>query len=193
MIFVIVLGSSRARGLSTFIDDLAPLNCPKANSTFVVNKNGQGNVEAFLSPQNMFSPENITFIKPTNTNQTFDIPVQSKTNLKKKSSENVNLKTKDSPQCVQTPESEEHDISSRMTRTMKRKLDGNSINEVYEKNVNVVHVPLEKQVSTPIRPLDNILLTHQIREKKAEQIKDTHLRLKADQKYLYFVKLLFLL
>lgn len=190
MIFVIVLGASRARGLSTFIDDIAPLNCPKGNSTFVVDKNCKENIEEFLSPQNMFSPENNTFIKPTNTNQTYHIPVQSKTNLKKKSNENVNLKTNDTPPCVQDPESEVHS-TSRMTRTMKRKLqDENPINEVHEKKANVKHVPLEIQVSTPIKPVDNLIQTHQLREKKAEQIKETHLRSKADQKYLYFVKLL---
>lgn len=47
--------------------DIAPLDCPKANSTFVVGKN----IDEFSIPD-MFSPENknLTFIVPPNSDKT---------------------------------------------------------------------------------------------------------------------------
>lgn len=118
MIIVIVLGASRARALSSFMDDLIPLNCPKANSTFVVDKKGMGSIEEILSPQNMFSPENKTYIKSQVDNQTYNMPIQSKTILNKNSDENVNLKTEDSPHDVKNSNTVVH---KRTTRSSSKK------------------------------------------------------------------------
>jgi len=70
-----------------------------------------------------------------------------------------------------------------MTRTMKRKLQEE--NHTVTKKTNVVHVPLEKQISTPLKPIEDVLQTpHQIRENEAEQRKELYLKSRADQKYL---------
>lgn len=85
------LGASRARALSTFMD-VSSIDCPKANSTFVVKKNCLENVEECLSPQ-MFSPvkSNETYIKPNNSDKTNSMASTSKTNVTKKLSKNINL------------------------------------------------------------------------------------------------------
>jgi len=69
-----------------------------------------------------------------------------------------------------------------MTRTMKRKLQEES--QIEAKKTNVVHVLLEKQISTPIKPLEDLAGIHQARENNAEKRKELYLKSKADQKYL---------
>lgn len=74
--------------------------------------------------------------------------------------------------------------SEKMTRTKKRKLqEENQISEV----------PLEKQISTSHKPSDQVFTVYQIRENEAKKRKEMILRSKANQKYLYFIKLLILL
>lgn len=74
MCIILFLGASRARALSTYMD-IAPID-PKANSTFVVDKKCLENLEECLSPQ-MFSPEIKTSKKPTNPNETYNMPIKS--------------------------------------------------------------------------------------------------------------------
>lgn len=76
--------------------------------------------------------------------------------------------------------------SRHVTRTMKRKLQED--NQVDAKKTNVVHVLLEKQISTPLKPIDDLLqqTPHQIRENEAEKRKEIYLKNKADQKYFNF-------
>lgn len=70
-----------------------------------------------------------------------------------------------------------------MTRTMKRKLLEE--NQTEAKKTNVIHVPLEKQESIPLKPLEEIISTpHLIRENEAEKRKERYLKSKANQKYL---------
>lgn len=73
-----------------------------------------------------------------------------------------------------------------MTRTMKRKIVEE--NQIDAKKPNVMRVPLEKQISTPLKPLDDLaLLTpHQIRENEAEKRKELYLKSKSDKRYLHF-------
>ena len=52
--------------------DLAPIACPTANSTFVVDKKIIRNIEKSVSP-GMFSPEIGTRTKETNANKTYDM------------------------------------------------------------------------------------------------------------------------
>lgn len=66
-----ILGASRARALSTFMD-IAPIACPTANSTFVVDKKIMRNVEDSVSP-GMFSPDMGTHMNVTNANKTYDL------------------------------------------------------------------------------------------------------------------------
>lgn len=75
MCFILFLGASRARALSTFMD-ISPIDCPKANSTFVVDKKCLEDLEECLSPQ-MFSPEIKTSKKPANPNETYNMPMKS--------------------------------------------------------------------------------------------------------------------
>lgn len=72
--------------------------------------------------------------------------------------------------------------SQHMTRTMKRKLLEE--NQIEAKKTNVIHVPLEKQISTPLKPLEEIssLTPHLIRENEAEKRKERYLKSKANQK-----------
>lgn len=79
---------------------------------------------------------------------------------------------------------EEEKSSLHMTRTMKRKLQED--NNIDAKKTNVLHVPLEKQIFTPKKPLKDILspTPHQVRENEAEKRKELHLKSKADQRYL---------
>jgi len=73
---------------------------------------------------------------------------------------------------------------SHMTRTMKRKLQEE--NNIDAKKTNVLYVPLEKQISTPGKSLEDLQAQtpHQIRENEAEKRKELYLKSKADQKYL---------
>ncbi|VVC29157.1 Hypothetical protein CINCED_3A004368 [Cinara cedri] len=202
--------ASRARAISTFIEDSNPFNGPKANSTFVIPKKDMGNVEEFLSPHNMFSPEKDSNIKPTNANHTYNIKIQSKTNLKKKSDKTVDLITEDSssksgvpkvstrtdskknsvaPEKIDKQREKLEDIDvnikeqSPQTRTKKRKLqEENQMAEICVKKANVIHVPLEIQTSTPNKPLDVPQTPHQIRENEAEKRKELYLKSKADKK-----------
>lgn len=75
--------------------------------------------------------------------------------------------------------------SRHVTRTMKRKLQED--NHVDAKKPNVVL--LEKQISTPLKPIDDFTqqTPHQIRENEAEKRKELYLKNKADQKYLNFI------
>jgi len=63
--------------------DIAPIACPTANSTFVVDKKVMRNVEEPVSP-GMFSPDIGTHIKETNANKTYDLtkglPAKTQTN-----------------------------------------------------------------------------------------------------------------
>lgn len=67
--------------------DIDPIDCPKANSTFVVDKKCLKDLEECLSPQ-MFSPEIKPGKKPPNPNETYNMPIKSST--KKASVENSN-------------------------------------------------------------------------------------------------------
>lgn len=68
--------------------DITPIDFPKANSTFVVNKKTMNNIEECLSPQ-MFSIENGLNIKPINPNETYNKPTLSTTmNIPKKLDKN---------------------------------------------------------------------------------------------------------
>lgn len=72
--------------------------------------------------------------------------------------------------------------SQHMTRTKKRKLQEE--NQIIVKKTNVIHVPLEQQISTPLKPSEDVLQTiHQVRENEAEKRKELYLRSKADQRY----------
>jgi len=83
-----VLGASRARALSTFMD-IAPIDCPKANSTFVVDKKLMLNVDECLSPE-MFSPVKAINEKSTNPNTTYNKPTNS-VNTAKNSSKKIDI------------------------------------------------------------------------------------------------------
>lgn len=204
--------ASRARALSTFMD-LAPIACPTANSTFVVDKKIIRNIEKSVSP-GMFSPEIGTRTKETNANKTYDMMkgFSAKNSTKKLEkiidlSEESPIKVKNSnstqPQALikfnskkksfesqiknkRREKLEDIDVNieekSHMTRTMKRKLQED--NNIDAKKTNVLHVPLEKQTSTPIKPLEDLVLQtpHQVRENEAEKRKELYLKSKADQR-----------
>lgn len=73
----------------------------------------------------------------------------------------------------------EGQATQHMTRTMKRKiLDENQIGA---KKTNAVRVPLE-QISTPLKPSDDLLTPRQVRENEAEKRKELYLKTKADKK-----------
>lgn len=55
--------------------DIAPLNCPKANSTFVVDKKFMDDIDECLSPE-MFSPVTDSKTK-LNPNATYNKPIKS--------------------------------------------------------------------------------------------------------------------
>lgn len=76
--------------------------------------------------------------------------------------------------------------SRHLTRTLKRKLKED--NKIDAKKTNVVHVLLEKQISTPLKPIEDLFqqTPHQIRENEAEKRKELYLKTKADQKYFNF-------
>lgn len=57
--------------------DIAPLDLPKANSTFVVDKKFMDNIDKSLSPQ-MFPFENEISKKPIKPNETYKMPTTSK-------------------------------------------------------------------------------------------------------------------
>lgn len=81
----------------------------------------------------------------------------------------------------------EEQQSQHMTRTMKRKLQEES--QIVAKKTNVIRVPLEKQISTPLKPSEDVVLQtpHQIRENEAEKRKELFLKSKADQRYLIII------
>lgn len=201
--------ASRARALSTFMD-IAPIDFPKANSTFVVDKKCMELIDECISPQ-MFSVENEPNLKPVNPNETYNKPTSSTTmNIAKKFDKIVDIIPEKSPVhgknnvsikqiSSKKKSSEEHQIKNKqrekledidvniedhslqhMTRTMKRKLQEE--NQIAAKKTNVVHVPLEK-ILTPFKPIEDVLQTpHQIRENEAEKRKELYLKSKADQK-----------
>lgn len=87
---MLFLGESRARALSTFMN-ASFIDCPKANSTFIVNKKCMGNAEECLSPL-MFSPEktNKTYIiKSTSSDKSYGIASTTETNATKKLNKNI--------------------------------------------------------------------------------------------------------
>lgn len=87
IIIKFLLGASRARALSTFMD-ITHIDFPKANSTFVVNKKNMDNIDECLSPQ-MFSIENGLNVKPVNPNETYNKSTSSTTmNIPKKLDKN---------------------------------------------------------------------------------------------------------
>lgn len=64
---------------------------PKGNSTFVVDNKLVKNIEECLSPQ-MFSPESVTYIMPSNPNQTYNMPTKSTSvNVTKCMGKNLNI------------------------------------------------------------------------------------------------------
>ncbi|CAH1709420.1 unnamed protein product [Aphis gossypii] len=207
--------ASRARALSTLMD-IAPIACPTANSTFVVDKKCMQNVEECISP-GMFSPDNGTHTKKANANTTYDMPKKSLAiNQTKKLGKIIDLIPEESPINVENSNStqnktlnkcnskkkslesqvknkrreklEDIDVnieeksSAHMTRTMKRKLQEE--NNIDAKKTNVLYVPLEKQISTPVKPVEDHLsqTPHQIRENEAEKRKELYLKTKADQR-----------
>lgn len=68
-----------------------------------------------------------------------------------------------------------------MTRTKRRKLQEE--NQIDTKKTTVVHVLLEKQISTSVKPLEDPI-KRQVREQLAVKRKEIHLKCKVDQKYL---------
>lgn len=70
-----MLGASRARALSSDVN-ITPIDCPKANSTFVVDKRLMDNIAECLSPE-MFSSDNGAGIKSDNLNVTYNMPIKS--------------------------------------------------------------------------------------------------------------------
>lgn len=91
------LGASRARAFSSDVD-IAPINFPKANSTFVVDKKFKGNIEDCLSPE-MFSPNNDA--KPNNLDATHNVPTKSTLmNTTKVLGKHMNLISEESPISV---------------------------------------------------------------------------------------------
>ncbi|KAL5234941.1 hypothetical protein ACI65C_002351 [Semiaphis heraclei] len=204
--------ASRARALSTFMD-IASIPCPTANSTFVVDKKVMRNVEEPVSP-GMFSPDIGTHIKETNANKTYDVtkrlsaknptkklgiivdlPEESPINTENSNSKQpetlvkINSKKKSLESQIKNKRREKlEDIDvnveekSLMTRTMKRKLQEE--NNIDAKKTNVLYVPLEKQISTPVKLLEDLQTQtpHQIRENEAEKRKELYLKSKADQR-----------
>ncbi|XP_022169640.1 inner centromere protein-like [Myzus persicae] len=202
--------ASRARALSTFMD-IAPIACPTANSTFVVDKKMMRNVEEPVSP-GMFSPDIGTHIKETNANKTYDLtkrlsaknptkklgiiidlpeesPISTENSTQPKTLIKSNPKKKSLESQTKNKRREKlEDIDvnieekSHMTRTMKRKLQEE--NNIDAKKPNVLYVPLEKQISTPGKSLEDIQAQtpHQIRENEAEKRKELYLKSKADQR-----------
>lgn len=65
--------------------DITPIDFPKANSTFVVNKKIMDNIDECEKSPQMFSIENGLNIKPVNPNETYNKPTSSTTmNVPKK-------------------------------------------------------------------------------------------------------------
>lgn len=82
----------------------------------------------------------------------------------------------------------EEKSSQYMTRTTKRKLQEE--NNIDAKKTNVLSVPLEKQISIPIKPLKNVIPEtpqQNLREKAAEKRKELVLKSKAVQRYLNII------
>lgn len=78
--------------------DVGPLDCPKANSTFVVDKKLMEGVEECLSPE-MFSPIKKS-IEQQNPNTTYDVSNKSKRlKGKKDSGQNMNLIPEETAIC----------------------------------------------------------------------------------------------
>lgn len=86
---------------------------PKGNSTFVVDNKSVKNIDECLSPQ-MFSPENMTYIMPSNPNQTYDMPTKSTTvNVTKCMGKNLNIIPEDSPISEKDSNSVTHKSSTK--------------------------------------------------------------------------------
>lgn len=101
-----VLGASRARAISSAVD-IAPIYCPKANSTFVVDKRFTDNIEECLSPD-IFSDNGVN-IKPNNLNATYNMPIKSTLiNTTEAYGKHINLI------------SEESSISAKKSKTLAR-------------------------------------------------------------------------
>jgi len=194
--------ASRARALSSLVD-ITSIDGPKANSTFVVDKKLIKNNEDCSSPD-ILAIHSETYVKPNNANETYLlsknaskmldgninlIPVESpnvknnsvasaeKATIKKKS-ENSPLKNKrrEKLEDIDVNISEQPQL---MTRTMKRKLQEE--NQSDAKKTNVVHVLLEKQISTPKKPQEDPVKLYQTREQFAIKRKEIHIKSKVEQ------------
>ncbi|XP_050423080.1 inner centromere protein A-like isoform X2 [Adelges cooleyi] len=199
--------ASRARAISTLMD-ITTMDFPKANSTFVASKKCNDNIEECLSPQ-LFSPENQneTYIKPSNPNETYKLTnensnttttkeikqttkkksaVSKKKSSKKRSSSDSAINVESISESNQTSSSKEKSednnsnveetTSLHMTRTKKRKIEKEEQN-----TVNVIRVPLEKQVTLLAKPIEVAQPTIHDKVNEAEKRKEKYLKSKADQ------------
>lgn len=94
------------------LEDIVPIDNPKANSTFVVNKKLIENIEECLSPD-IFPLGNETYIKPKNPNKTYDMPL---TRASKKLDKNVNLIPEESPVNVKASSVSSAKVSTKKNR-----------------------------------------------------------------------------
>ncbi|XP_050438719.1 inner centromere protein A isoform X1 [Adelges cooleyi] len=176
---------------TTLSDDITPHGHPIGNSTVIGNKPSiSDNLVEFISPP-LFSPENIdkTYIKIQTCDKTYAIPANKEFgNILDKSVDVENVSTsntamKKDGKLIQTNHRKrekledidinvDEQVSQHVTRTKKRKIDEDN---------EVLRVPLEKQISTPLKPVET-LTPHQIRENGAEKRKELYLKHKADQK-----------
>ncbi|XP_050528589.1 inner centromere protein-like [Daktulosphaira vitifoliae] len=184
---------NRARAISTSVD-IAPFICPNANSTFVVEHK---NISSNNDDQYFLTDDKInTMTKNSKIDDICEISSkQSKKNVEKQITspknnvENIltqNIGDLDKeillcPKDRKREKLEDIDINvdelmpQHMTRIKKRKL---------EDEVKIIHVPLEKQISTPQANVDAMtsVTPHQFREDGAVKRKELFLKQKADQK-----------
>ncbi|XP_050438721.1 inner centromere protein isoform X2 [Adelges cooleyi] len=144
---------------TTLSDDITPHGHPIGNSTVIGNKPSiSDNLVEFISPP-LFSPENIENVSTSNTAMKKDGKLIQTNHRKREKLEDIDINV-------------DEQVSQHVTRTKKRKIDEDN---------EVLRVPLEKQISTPLKPVET-LTPHQIRENGAEKRKELYLKHKADQK-----------
>jgi len=100
--------------------DIAPIACPTANSTFVVDKKFMRNLEECVSPE-MFSPDKGAHMKETNANTTYDMPKKSLTiNQTKKLGKVIDLIPEESPISAENSNSTQPQTLSKLNSKKKR-------------------------------------------------------------------------
>ncbi|XP_025207670.1 inner centromere protein-like [Melanaphis sacchari] len=137
--------ASRARALSTLMD-IAPIACPTANSTFVVDKKCMKNVEECVSP-GMFSPDNRAHIKETNVNTTYDMPKKSlAANRTKKLGKIIDLIPEESPISVENSNSTQSQTLNKL-KLKKKSLESQTKNKHREK-LEDIDINIDEKSST---------------------------------------------